>query len=99
MTQQAVTLSLDCTFWEGMKESMRCERTSWEIQTDEFYIFFDHPMDEPQIVEEDAAIEKGAEEFDDPIYVDSIMRELQSSPSTEDDGHETGGCIQRRFGH
>ncbi|RYR68309.1 hypothetical protein Ahy_A03g014805 [Arachis hypogaea] len=57
--------------------------------TDEFYIYFDHPVDEPQIVEEGAAAEAGVEEFDDPIDVDSIMRKLQSSPSEEADGQES----------
>nr|XP_025692984.1 uncharacterized protein DDB_G0286299-like [Arachis hypogaea] len=57
--------------------------------TDEFYIYFDHPVDEPQIVEEGAAAEAGVEEFDDPIDVDSIIRKLQSSPSIEADGQES----------
>ncbi|XP_025624031.1 uncharacterized protein [Arachis hypogaea] len=57
--------------------------------TDEFYIYFDHPVDEPQIVEEDAVVETGMKEFDDHID-DNIMRELQSSPSTEDDVYDSG---------
>ncbi|XP_025611182.1 uncharacterized protein [Arachis hypogaea] len=56
----------------------------------EFYIYFDHAVDEPQIVEEEAAAEQGPEEFDDAVDVDSIMRELQSSPSTAGDGNGSG---------
>ncbi|XP_020962993.1 uncharacterized protein LOC110264862 [Arachis ipaensis] len=56
----------------------------------EFYIYFDHPVDEPQIVEEEAAAEQGPEEFDEAVDVDSIMRELQSSPSTAGDGNGSG---------
>nr|XP_025662559.1 uncharacterized protein LOC112758174 [Arachis hypogaea] len=57
--------------------------------TDEFYIYFDHQVDEPEIVDEATAAEAGVEEFDDPIDVDSIMRKLQPSPSTEADGQES----------
>ncbi|RYR25463.1 hypothetical protein Ahy_B02g059238 [Arachis hypogaea] len=57
--------------------------------TDEFYIYFDHSVDEPEIVEEGAAAEAGVEEFDDPIDVDSIMRKLQPSPPIEADGQES----------
>ncbi|RYR00335.1 hypothetical protein Ahy_B07g088465 [Arachis hypogaea] len=57
--------------------------------TDEFYIYFDHPVDEPEIVDEATAAEAGVEEFDDPIDVDSIMRKLQPSPSTEAYGQES----------